>query len=484
VSSVGRRFNPLNAPIAVQVVLMLIGGLLVSQAITLALVLLVPPPPPPVYRLDEVAAALEGGPLRLRDGRVLRRVRSAAPPTVGPGERRDDLAAALADRLQTDPARVRLRFDRPPLRGPRRLGATEFDGPRLGPPGADFDRPHGPPPERDPGHDPWRAPGFRPHRPDLIVGEFTAAWRDASGRWRTVAPEPKPFFSGWRRDITLWFLGCVAVLAPVGYLFARRLTAPIRRFAQAAERLGRDPGGPALALEGPAEIGAAAQAFNLMQQRLRRYVEDRTAMIAAISHDLRTPLARMRFKLEKAQPELRATLGADVEQMEQMVAAVLAFVRDSDTARARARTRLDLLSLLECAVDDATFAGARVVIEDAEPTEIEGDPVALRSVFANLIDNGVKYGASVTVGLRRDAAEAIVEIADTGPGLAEGELERVFAPFYRAEPSRNRKTGGIGLGLAVARAIARSHGGDVTLAPGPEHGLVATVRLPLGLAGG
>lgn len=480
-----RRLNPLNAPIALQVVLMLIGGLLASQAVTLALILLMPPPAPPVYHLDEVASALTGGPLKLHDGRVLRLGRAAAPPPMAREDRHvQELAEGLAERLNADPGQVRLRLER--REPPTRFEAFGFAPPRhdLGrEPGID----HGPPPGLDPGLErgppPGPDPGFRPHRPDLIIGEFVAAWRDPSGAWRTAAPQPAPFFSGWRLNITLWFLACVAVLAPVGYLFARRLTAPIRRFAEAAERLGRDPAGPALALEGPAEIGAAATAFNLMQERLRRYVQDRTTMIAAISHDLRTPLARMRFKLESAPEPLRETLNADILQMEQMVSAVLAFVRDSDNARARARTRLDLLSLLECAVDDASFAGAEVAMAPAEATEIEGDPVALRSVFANLIDNGVKYGRRVVVSLSRDAAEAVVEIADAGEGLPLSELERVFAPFYRAEPSRNRKTGGIGLGLTVARAVARAHGGDVTLSPGAEHGLVATVRLPLGAQG-
>lgn len=505
-----RRLNPLNAPIALQVVLMLIGGLLASQAVTLALVLLVPPPAPPIYRLDEVAAALAGGPLRLHDGRELRLGRVAAPPAEAGGGYAEELTAALAERLKVAPGQVRVRlerrglrprfeefgFARPPRDFANDHGPPPGRDPGFGPPTRDPANDHGSPPGRDPGFGPppgdpandhgpppGRGPGFGPHRPDLILGEFVAAWRDPSGAWRTVTPELAPFLSGWRRDITLWFLGCVAVLAPVGYLFARRLTAPIRRFAEAAERLGRDPAGPALALEGPAEIGAAATAFNLMQERLRRYVQDRTTMIAAISHDLRTPLARMRFKLESAPEPLRETLNADILQMEQMVSAVLAFVRDSDNARARARTRLDLLSLLECAVDDASFAGAEVAMAPAEATEIEGDPVALRSVFANLIDNGVKYGRRVVVSLSRDAAEAVVEIADAGEGLPLSELERVFAPFYRAEPSRNRKTGGIGLGLTVARAVARAHGGDVTLSPGAEHGLVATVRLPLGAQG-
>jgi hypothetical protein len=252
-----RRFSPLNAPTGVQAVLMLIAGLLVSQAVALVVVLLVPPPYPPMYRLDEVAAALEGGPLRLHDGRVLRLSRSqqAPAPLRGAGPR-EDLELALAERLQTDPARVRLSVEH---HGPQpRFGLAGVEPPhphhRPG-----FDHMPGPPPPPGLGREPGRGPGPGPNeadphgpdahdpgppppgererfggrRADMIFGAFAASWRAPSGEWRTVSAEPAPFFSGWRRDVTLWFLGCVAVMAPVGYLFARRLTAPIRRFAGA-----------------------------------------------------------------------------------------------------------------------------------------------------------------------------------------------------------------------------------------------------------
>ena len=278
-----------------------------------------------------------------------------------------------------------------------------------------------------------------------------------------------------QRRVLFWFMACMVVLAPLAWLFARRITAPLRAFAEAAERIGRDPTSPPVQLSGPAEIGAAARAMNDMQVRLKRYVQDRTASIAAVSHDLRTPLARMRFKLEKAPPALRASLAHDVDQMEQMVCAVLEFIREG--AEPRRRERIDLLSALECVVDDATAAGASVELAGGEPIIVEADALGLERLFTNLVDNASKYGSSARVTVAIDGEEGVVEIADQGPGLPDSELERVFQPFYRVEPSRSRETGGIGLGLAVARSIARAHGGDISLARG-EPGLVARVRLP------
>jgi signal transduction histidine kinase len=239
--------------------------------------------------------------------------------------------------------------------------------------------------------------------------------------------------------------------------------------------LGRDPVGAPVLLRGPSEIGVAARAFNEMQARLKRYVQDRTAMVGAISHDLRTPLARIRFRMEAASPALRGAVIADVEQMEAMIAAVLAFIRDASAQKTR--EPLDLLSVLECAVDDATTTGgAATILTDAHPT-VEGDAAALQRLFANLIDNAIRYGARAEVSIRQGAGCARVEIADEGPGLPPAELERVFEPFYRAERSRNLDAGGIGLGLAIARSIAREHGGDLDLVNGPR-GLIARVQLP------
>jgi signal transduction histidine kinase len=202
-------------------------------------------------------------------------------------------------------------------------------------------------------------------------------------------------------------------------------------------------------------------------------------MVGAISHDLRTPLARIRFKLEVDPPD-RAAILADVEQMEQMVTSVLAFIRDASTPQRR--ERLDLRSLVECVVDDAALMGGDVEVAEGAPVIAEGDAVALQRLFANLVDNALKYGRLARIRLAPVAGEAVVEIEDRGPGLPAGDLERVFDPFYRAEASRSLELGGVGLGLSIARSTARAHGGDVTLQAGVE-GLTAIVRLPLARTG-
>jgi signal transduction histidine kinase len=208
------------------------------------------------------------------------------------------------------------------------------------------------------------------------------------------------------------------------------------------------------------------------------YVEDRMAMVVAVSHDLRTPLARMRFKLEARRPD-KASLLADLAQMEQMIAAVLVFIREAgDSGR---RERLDLLSVVECAADAAARQGADIRIEASDPLMVEADPLALQRLFGALIDNALKYGGRADARLFARQGEAVVEIRDQGPGLPQRELERVFLPFYRPDTARNLDVGRVGLGLAVARSIARAHGGDLVLQSGPV-GLTAVTRLPLARA--
>jgi signal transduction histidine kinase len=316
-----------------------------------------------------------------------------------------------------------------------------------------------------------------------LIGRFIAAVRMPDGRWLTVRPPAEPFPTDWQLRLMLWFAGCLAIVGPAGYLFGQRLTAPLGRFAEAAERLGRDPRAPAMSLSGPAEIGKAAAAFNRMQERIRRYVDDRTAMVGAISHDLRTPLARIRFRMEEADPKVREGVSRDLDRMEAMIDAVLAFIKDaSEPSR---RERLDLRSLVECVVDDAALVGHKVCIAD-EPGvyPVEADPSALLRLFGNLIDNAVKHAGGAQVRFSQDDDCAIVEILDEGPGLPEADLERVFQPFYRAEVARTLTDDGVGLGLAVARSIARAHGGDVTLERHPAGGLTAKVSLPLAARSG
>ena len=475
-----------GAPIALQVGLLIAVCLIGAQLLALAVVSLTPPPAPQVYRISEVAAALQGGSLQPRLGRPLIRSvsdeaphpsafdrRAAARPARGPG-RRSDLgarqAAILAGRLGIGVEKVVV--VRPTPNWLARAVSGRFGGGARGGP-APANRP---PDENSPdGETGAFGPiGPRPFEFDL-VGNFIAGVETSDGNWTIVRPSPDPFPNDWQRKVALWLAGCVILAVPAVWWFARSITAPIQRFAQAAERLGRDPHAPPLALKGPAEIGMAARAINEMQTRIKRYVDDRTAMVGAISHDLRTPLARIRFKLEAKTPD-RAAILSDVEKMEAMIASVLAFIRDA--AAVDRREDLDLLSVVEVVVDDAALTGGDVQLVDSVPLTVTGDAVALQRLLSNLVDNALKYGGAARVRIREQDRQAIVEIEDDGPGLSSAELARVFEPFYRADASRNLDEGGVGLGLAVARSLARAHGGDVELISRPG-GLTARVSLPL-----
>lgn len=478
----GRRWP--RWPISLQLVALLLASLVVAQVITFAIIVLMPPPRPAVYRVAEVANALRGGSLATRSGRPMVRIETASLPSDLAATRgeRERLRALLAHALDLPDSNVRLveqspsplwtlsrRFDRRgPPRGERGVGAPQIA------PGASPDRdgPGSQPPPGERGRGRFR-PGGSAEAP--IFGDFAAAAQQIDGRWIVVRSTPERFPNDWQVRTGLWLLLGVLLVAPAGYLFARRITAPLKRFAEAAETLGRDPHAPQMTLKGPAEVGAAAQAFNEMQARLRRYITDRTAMVGAISHDLRTPLARIRFKIEAAGEPLKESVLSDITQMEQMIGGVLAFIRDE--GRPRRREHLDLLSLIECVTDDAATVGADVEIVDGHPVTVDGDPVALQRLFANLVDNAVRYGHAARIHVRRQADAAVVEIADRGEGLTPAELQQVFQPFYRADSSRNLDNGGVGLGLPIARSTARAHGGDVALASGPG-GTTAIVTLP------
>ncbi|HKR93479.1 ATP-binding protein, partial [Novosphingobium sp.] len=309
-------------------------------------------------------------------------------------------------------------------------------------------------------------------RPSAYVeGQFVAALRTPPG-WVTVQPKPEGFPNSWERRVLLWFALSLTLVAPPAYLVARRLVKPLHQFADAAERLGREPMGDLPPLTGPAEIGRAAEAFNTMRLRLRRYVEDRTGMISAISHDLRGPLARMRFKMERVSPAMRSSLARDVDQMEAMISSVLAFMHDESSANMR--ETVDLRSLLECVVDEA---GGKAELAPGDPILVHVDLLAIQRVFENLVDNAVKYGGCARVTLGDDGADVVVEIADEGPGLPPDEIDQVFKPFFRGSGARSSGAPGVGLGLAVSRSVLRSHGGDLTLA-NTDGGLAARARLP------
>jgi len=260
----------------------------------------------------------------------------------------------------------------------------------------------------------------------------------------------------------------------------RRLTAPLAMLASAATQLGRNVDAPPLPISGSVEMRDAAAAFNDMQARLKRLIDNRTLMLAAISHDLRTQLTLLRLRSETVEAaDNRERLLATIHEMEEMLTATLTFARD-DTASEQ-RRRLDIGALLTSIVDDMADAGMPVSTGGiANGVELDGKPIALRRAATNLVHNAVKYGGSARVSLAADAGMVRICVDDKGPGIPEDELAKVLQPFYRVEVSRNRETGGIGLGLAIASAIAEAHGGTLVLSNRTGRGLRAQLVLPRG----
>jgi signal transduction histidine kinase len=330
-------------------------------------------------------------------------------------------------------------------------------------------------------------PRIRPREVILSGGrhptEMLAALRLPDGPWlnlRIDLPPPRP----WHSETFLISFLLMTLAAAMLILWAvRRLTRPVRDLAAAADRLGRDVNAKPLPEIGPQEVATAARAFNTMAERIRRFVSDRTQMLAAIGHDLRTPITRLRLRAEFLEDdELRRKMLADLAEMEAMVTATLAFSRDD--AAAEPSVPLDLAALCRTVLDEAQDAHPEAE-EDAfayqgpERLTVHARPVALKRALANLVGNALAYGGAARVRLDPPSAGITrLAVEDDGPGVPETELEAVFAPFRRLESSRNRETGGVGLGLPIARNILRAHGGDVVLRNRPEGGLAALVTLP------
>lgn len=303
------------------------------------------------------------------------------------------------------------------------------------------------------------------------------------GPWLDVTVPLEPLRPWHSPTFLIAFVLMTVVAAGLTLWAVRRLTAPVATLAAAAEALGRDVNAPPLPEDGPSEVATAAAAFNTMAARIRRFVQDRTELLTAIGHDLRTPITRLKLRAEFVDDEeQRAKMLADLEELEAMVSATLAFGRDARTTEPV--SPLDLAELLHTILDEAGDAwpdkAAKLYYEGQPHLTIRARPLALKRAVANLVSNAVNYGGGARLRLLTPTDGAVViEVEDDGPGIAPAELERVFEPFHRGEPSRSRETGGVGLGLPIARNIFRAHGGDVTLANRAMGGVKATITLPI-----
>jgi signal transduction histidine kinase len=373
-------------------------------------------------------------------------------------EGESEFAAALATELGLSATpRVRLDERGPPRRdwGDRRSRDDDGPGPRWR-------------------HDDDRPPRRGPRRRDL--NEIALSLPLGEGQWLNAEalirrPDVGPAWP-W-----LVSLGASAVLTLLAAAVAvRRITGPMRALAAAAQRIGRGEATGPIPPRGPAEVRTTVEAFNTMQERLSRFVRDRTLMVAAISHDLRTPITSLRLRAEFiADEDLKADVIRTLDEMQAMTDATLAFAREEGMAEA---TRaVDLAALLDGLAEDHAAMGHAVRYEGPEHLVWRGRPVSLKRAVANLVENAVRYGGSATVGLSA-GEEVTITVADEGPGIPADRLEDVFEPFVRLETSRSRETGGVGLGLAIARSVVRAHGGELRLVNRPGGGLLATITLP------
>jgi signal transduction histidine kinase len=279
------------------------------------------------------------------------------------------------------------------------------------------------------------------------------------------------------RSLMVNLILLVAVLVIALYVTAGTITRPLSRLARAADDLGRSVRQPKLEEKGARELRHAARAFNTMQDRLRRYLDSRTRVLAAMSHDLKTPLTRLRLQVETQieDPALQARFGKELDEMESMVRGALALFRNLNDEEAQEPVDVNLL--LETVRGEFIEMGADVTLEGRALGPLPGKPQALKRCVTNLVANAVKFGTRARI-LVRDGGRLEIGVCDNGPGIPPEELERVFEPFYRLESSRNRDTGGTGLGLSIARDVAQAHGGTLILRNRPEGGLEARLSLP------
>lgn len=299
----------------------------------------------------------------------------------------------------------------------------------------------------------------------------------ANGQWLSFATALPESGSSFSRQFFLSMAIMAIVIFGASLWAVRRVTAPLAAVSIAAERLGNDLNASPMLETGSVETRQAARAFNTMQARLRGLIESRTSMLAAISHDLRTPLTLLRLRLENVENQQdRDKMLATIAEMDSMIGATLQFARDEATTELRRST--DLAALVQSTVDDMADAGMPVKMLASEPIVSECPPEALKRVVRNLLDNAVKYGKAASVSVRATPETIEITIEDEGPGIPEQYLTRVFDPFYRLEESRSRETGGAGLGLAIAQSIVQAQRGTLILSNKASGGLCARIELP------
>ncbi len=303
------------------------------------------------------------------------------------------------------------------------------------------------------------------------------------GRWLNVSTRFHRPPIQWPWASFFSFGLATLIVAIVVWVALSRLTGPLRKLARVAEGLGRGERVDPLPEQGPEELRRLTNAFNDMQARLSRFVSERTRLLAALGHDLRSPLTAMRVRAEMVEDdETRERLAAIIEEMQEMVESTLSFARGMVTAEEM--QTVDLAVFLKELADDLAAVGGEITLEAESGIHVRIKPVAMRRALRNVFENAIRYGQIARVRMCADDRAARIDVADRGNGIPEADLERVFDPFVRVEKSRNLETGGTGLGLSIARTVIQAHGGDIRLSNPKDGGLLAEISIPLTKADG
>jgi signal transduction histidine kinase len=476
----------LSLPIFWQVMGLSLAVLVLALVIPVLVVLKAPEPPPSGYSLTEAATALKTGEVRLQNGHRLKAATvSVRPAFIGdPPDATDararrlyafqtGIAQKLAAELHVPADTVfvhlqpRHHFDDGPRTFILQRDHFNNDGPKFmpsQPPRDDIHVSRGMrPPEsgfNGPGSGGNRIVTFNGEtRADIFYPAFSAAWQLKDGAWRVLTP-PKDLIAPWQEKLLLGFCLTALLILPLAWWLSQRLSRPIIAFSEAAAKLSVEDNAPPILSAGPREVRAAADVLNEMQARIRKQVESRTMLMAAIAHDLKTPLARMRLRIEDVPGPLREKLNGDIAHMDGLIRSAMSFTsahKMNETLRP-----LDFSSLVDSLSDDLCAVCPMEPARIEDNIMVKGDAVALKRILINLVENAGRYAGGCRIELASRSGKAELRVIDDGPGLPPDALETVFEPFYRLESSRNRDTGGTGLGLSVARALTEAQGGTLT----------------------
>ena len=446
--------------IIVPLAALIFGTIIVTLAASFASMLLFPPPTAPTVTLREVAAALQGEPVE-----GLRRSISSAEPTIASGSQPgsdETVKMALAAALQVRTSVIRVGAPKVSLMVSRRVvaghgGTVHTVGNAVS---AD---------------DVGNIVGTALLQAATRFPPFEATYRRADGAWVRVEPDASIMLA-WYWRILAAFCAAAALLLPLGYLLANRIINPLRRLAVAAESIELKRGLDCLSVEGPAEVRTLAETLNRLLDRIGAQMREHGMSLAAIAHDLRTPLTALRVRAEDSGDDVRQGIIDDADRMEAMISQVMGYIHGEQPIMTKF---VNFSQCVASVVQGFNPSDKRIKFDCSEELWVHGDRTGLERVTANLISNALHHAGSAEVRLARIGQLAVLTVADRGPGLAPDEILRVGQPFYRPDSSRNSDSGGIGLGLAIVRQAALSHGAEFRLENHPGGGLVALFSIPV-----